>query len=288
MDENTIDEAINPLLQLKDMSFNEILNTIGTWAVDFAGRLIAALVLYLVGRWLIRRVSKMMARVFGHRELDKSLANFLKSTVKIALNVILIIMVITTLGVKTSSIVALIASAGVAIGMALSGTLQNFAGGVMILLLRPFKVGDYIEAQGQQGTVREIQIFNTILATIDNKIIFIPNGSLSTGIMKNYSREPLRRVDWTFTIAYGQDYDRAKEVVSALLVADTLILTDPAPYIALDALADNSVNLTVRVWVKTEDYWTVYHRINELLYKSFSKEGINIPFPQLDVHIKNS
>ena len=174
---------------------------------------------------------------------------------------------------------------GIAVGMALSGTLQNFAGGVMVLLFKPYKVGDYIEAQGQSGTVKEIQIFNTILNTPDNKTIIVPNGGLSTGIINNYSKEGKRRVDWTFGIGYGDDYDKAKEVLSRMLDEDTRVLKDPAYFIALHSLGDSSVNIVVRAWVATSDYWSVYFDMNERVYKEFGKYGLNIPFPQMDVHV---
>ena len=169
--------------------------------------------------------------------------------------------------------------------MALSGTLQNFAGGVMILIFKPFKVGDWIDAQGHSGTVSEIQIFNTILKSPDNKTIIIPNGGLSTGSMVNYSTEPQRRVDWTVGIGYGDDADKAKEVLLGMLNDDARILKDPAPFVAVSELADSSVNFAVRAWVEAPNYWGVFFDLNELVYKEFDKHGLNIPFPQMDVHV---
>jgi small conductance mechanosensitive channel len=189
------------------------------------------------------------------------------------------------LGVEMTSFIAILAAAGLAVGMALSGTLQNFAGGVMILLFKPFKKGDFIEAQGHSGTVNEIQIFMTILKTPDNKTIMIPNGPLSTGSLTNYSREPRRRVDWTIGIGYGDDVDKAYEVIRRLLDGDDRILDDPEPFIAVKELADSSVNFTVRAWVNASDYWGVFFRMNEEVYKTFDKEGLNIPYPQSDVHL---
>ena len=171
--------------------------------------------------------------------------------------------------------------------MALSGTLQNFAGGVMILLFKPFKVGDYIEAQGQSGTVKEIQIFNTIITTTDNKVIIIPNGGLSTGIMMNYSKESQRRVDWVFGIGYGDSYEHAKAVIARLLDNDPRVLKDPNYFIALTALNSSSVDIVVRAWVKAENYWGVFFDMNEKVYKTFAEENLNIPFPQMDVHLYN-
>ena len=248
-------------------------------------KILLAILVFIVGRWIVRRLNKLLAKVLDKRHVEASLSTFIKSLVNITLTLLLVIVVIGVLGIETSSFIALFASAGVAIGMALSGTLQNFAGGVMILLFKPFKVGDTIEAQGQSGTVREIQIFNTILATPDNKIIIIPNGGLSTGLMKNYSREATRRVDWEFGIAYGDDYAKAKSVIARLLDADSRVLKEPAYFIALTSLGESSVNIVVRAWVNAGDYWGVYFDMNEKVYKTFAEENLNIPFPQLDVHL---
>ena len=253
--------------------------------ISVGSKIFLAIVVFLVGRWIVRRLNKLLAKILEKRHVEASLSTFVKSLVNITLTLLLIIVVIGVLGIETSSFIALFASAGVAIGMALSGTLQNFAGGVMILLFKPFKVGDTIEAQGQSGTVREIQIFNTILATPDNKIIIIPNGGLSTGLMKNYSREATRRVDWEFGIAYGDDYTKAKAVIARLLDADGRVLKDPAYFIALTSLGESSVNIVVRAWVNAGDYWGVYFDMNEKVYKTFAEENLNIPFPQLDVHL---
>ena len=253
--------------------------------ISVGSKILLAIVVFLVGRWIVRRLNKLLAKILEKRHVEASLSTFVKSLVNITLTLLLIIVVIGVLGIETSSFIALFASAGVAIGMALSGTLQNFAGGVMILLFKPFKVGDTIEAQGQTGTVREIQIFNTILATPDNKIIIIPNGGLSTGLMKNYSKEATRRVDWEFGIAYGDDYTKAKAVIARLLDADGRVLKDPAYFIALTSLGESSVNIVVRAWVNAGDYWGVYFDMNEKEYKTFAEENLNIPFPQLDVHL---
>ena len=253
--------------------------------ISVGSKILLAIVVFLVGRWIVRRLNKLLAKILEKRHVEASLSTFVKSLVNITLTLLLIIVVIGVLGIETSSFIALFASAGVAIGMALSGTLQNFAGGVMILLFKPFKVGDTIEAQGQTGTVREIQIFNTILATPDNKIIIIPNGGLSTGLMKNYSKEATRRGDWEFGIAYGDDYTKAKAVIARLLDADGRVLKDPAYFIALTSLGESSVNIVVRAWVNAGDYWGVYFDMNEKVYKTFAEENLNIPFPQLDVHL---
>jgi small conductance mechanosensitive channel len=191
-------------------------------------------------------------------------------------------------GVAMTSFIAVLGAAGLAVGMALSGTLQNFAGGVMILIFKPFKVGDFIEAQGYAGSVREIQIFNTILKTPDNKTIIIPNGGLSTGSMVNYSAEETRRVDFTFGIGYNDNIDQAKGILSKLIENDTRILKDPAPFIAVSELADSSVNLVVRVWARTADYWGVFFDMTEAVKKTFDNEGVEIPFPQTTLHLVKS
>lgn len=253
--------------------------------ISLGSKLLIAVALLIIGRWLIKRIQRLVCTIMEKRKVEASLYSFVKSLISITLNFILVITIISVLGIETSSFIALFASAGVAIGMALSGTLQNFAGGVMILLFKPFKVGDTIEAQGQSGKVKEIQIFNTLITTPDNKIIIIPNGGLSTGITKNYSKEPTRRVDWEFGIGYGDSYDKAKAVIDKLLASDERILKDPAWFIALTSLGESSVNIVVRAWVDAPDYWDVYFSLNEKVYKTFTEEGLNIPFPQLDVHL---
>lgn len=268
-----------------NVSMDVFLSKMVDLGISVGSKILFALIALFVGRWIVRRLNKFVNRILTKREVEASLTTFVRSLVSITLNLLLVIVIIGILGIETSSFIALFASAGVAVGMALSGTLQNFAGGVMILLFKPFRVGDFIEAQGQSGTVREIQIFNTILTTADNKVIIIPNGGLSTGLMKNYSKEPMRRVDWEFGIAYGDDYTKAKEVLSRLLDAETRVLKDPAYFIALTSLGESSVNIVVRAWVNSADYWGVYFDMNEKVYKTFAEEKLNIPFPQLDVHL---
>ncbi len=253
--------------------------------ISLGSKLLIALIIFIIGRWLVKRILRLTCTIMQKRQVEASLYSFVRSLVGITLNFVLLITIISVLGIETSSFIALFASAGVAIGMALSGTLQNFAGGVMILLFKPFKVGDTIEAQGQSGKVKEIQIFNTLITTPDNKLIIIPNGGLSTGIMKNYSKEPTRRVDWEFGIGYGDNYDKAKAVIDKLLASDSRVLQDPAWFIALTSLGESSVNIVVRAWVNAPDYWDVYFNLNEKVYKTFAEEGLNIPFPQLDVHL---
>ena len=200
------------------------------------------------------------------------------------LNMVLAFAIISKLGVETTSFAALLASAGVAVGMALSGNLSNFAGGLIILVFKPFKVGDYIDGPGVSGTIKEIQIFHTILSTLDNRMIYVPNGMLSGNAVINYSKQEMRRVEWVFGVEYGEDVQRVRTVLQRIIYADKRILDTPAPIIVLGSLSASSVDITVRVWVKTADYWNVLYDINEIVYTTFNKEGIGFPFPQLTVH----
>lgn len=254
------------------------------FCVEAGKSIIIAVIIYIVGKALIMIINRMMEKMLSRRQVDPTIQTFLKSLVNILLMALLIISVVSALGVNTTSFAALLASAGVAVGMALSGNLQNLAGGIVVLLFRPFKVGDYIEAQGVGGTVQEIQIFHTILNTPDNKKIYLPNGSLSSGNITNYSKEPTRRVDFTISIDYGESIDKVREVLKEIITNDQRVLTTPQPVIALNALADSSVNIALRVWVKSEDYWAVYWETNEKIYNEFNRRGINFPFPQLTVH----
>lgn len=266
-------------------SVDEIVRNLVDSGIHFGGRLVTCIIVYWIGRKLIKFINKLVKRFFDKKEYDPSVESFLMSLISIALTAALIIMIVNILGVNNSSFVALLASAGVAVGMAMSGTLQNFAGGVMILLFKPYKVGDYIEAQGQAGTVKEILIFNTVLTTPDNRTIFIPNGGLSTGIIMNYSNQVNRRIEWVIGIAYGEDYDRAKNKVEELIGQDKRILHDPAPLVAVNKLNSSSVDLIIRCWTAKEDYWDVYFNLNEKVYKTFGNENIEIPFPQVKIHM---
>lgn len=257
------------------------------YLVPFGIKLVAAIVVLLLGRWVIKLIKKGLTKVLLRGNTDPSLNSFVMSLISVLLTFFLIMAIVGILGINTSSLVALLASAGLAIGMALSGTLQNFAGGVMIMLFKPFKVGDFIAAQGYEGKVSAIQIFSTHILTPDNKTVILPNGALSTGPVTNFNKETDRRVDWVFSISYGNDYDQAKAVLQHLCDADERILKDPQPVIELIKMGDSSVDITVRARVKPEDYWAVYFRMNELVYKTFPQEGLNFPFPQMDVHMKS-
>lgn len=256
------------------------------YLVPLGIKILVSILVFIIGRWIIKLIKNRLANGLLKKRADPTLHSFFSNLISFVLNFILIIFIISILGVNTSSLVALLASAGLAVGMALSGTLQNFAGGVVIILFRPFRVGDFISAQGQEGVVKEIQIFNTIVLTVDNKVVHIPNGILSTGVMTIYTKEDTRRVDWTYSIAYGDDYDKAKEVLLRICGEDQRILKEPVPFVEISTLNTSSVDLKVRVWVKSADYWPVFFNMNEKVYKELPKEGLHFPFPQVDVHVE--
>ncbi len=255
------------------------------FAITYGFKLLSALATLVIGLYIVKAIIGVLHKMMERSNTDPSLRSFLGSLASILLKVMVYITALGMLGVEMTSFVAIIGAAGLAVGLALSGTLQNFAGGVMILLFKPYKVGDVIEAQSYIGSVKEIQIFVTILTTPDNKTVLIPNGPLATGSLINFSTQATRRVDWTFGIAYGDDIDKAYAAIGKLIDADERILKDPAPFMALSALADSSVNIVVRVWVNSPDYWGVFFQMNEQVYKTFGNEGLNIPFPQMDVHL---
>jgi small conductance mechanosensitive channel len=273
---------------MENFNLSNAIDYLTEFAMTYGLRLLGAIIVLIIGWKIIGAIRRSLNRTMEKREMEPSLKSFLSSVLIILLRVMLIITVLSMLGVAMTSFIAILGAFGLAIGLALSGALQNFAGGVMILLFKPFRVGDFIDAQGYMGTVSEIQIVNTILKTPDNKTVIIPNGGLATGTMVNFSTEPLRRVDWTFGIAYGDDAEKAKVVIMALILADQRILTDPEPFIAVGELADSSVNFTVRAWVNAADYWGVFFDMNQSVYQTFPQKGLNIPFPQMDVHMHNS
>lgn len=372
--DSTLVNAANEIAELKTLSFDDLMGRLAQSAVDFAINLAIAIVVFYVGRFIIRKIYRLISTIFLRRKIDKSLATFVLSLVNIVLYFILIVTVIGILGIETTSFLAIFASAGVAVGMALSGTLQNFAGGVLILLLKPYKIGDYIEVQGYAGTVREIQIFHTIITTYDNKSISIPNGGLSTGSVNNWSREVYRRVTWTVSISYGDNVDDARKAILDMFAEDERIeeaavavesgmevvgdgkgcgtghggchanvgdtvpvqgdneeddldseaetpkkptfldrilhrhraaraalkererkqeeairllipKPDHSPKVLVNNLGESSVDLQVRAWTKTGEYWNVFYYYNEKFYNELPKYGIRFPFPQMDVHL---
>lgn len=262
----------------------QLLTKLLDWGIEVGKDLLGAIIIYIVGRFIIKQIGRLLSRILEKRKLEISVQTFLKSLVSILLNLILAFAIVSRLGVETTSFAALLASAGVAIGMALSGNLSNFAGGLIILVFKPFKVGDYIESPNASGTVREIQIFHTILVTVDNKVIYVPNGSLSSNAITNYNKQETRRAEWVFGVEYGEDFEKVREVLQRIIDADDRILKDPAPMIVLGALSASSVDIKVRVWTKSADYWNVYFDMNKIVYDTFNKEGIGFPFPQLTVH----
>lgn len=297
---------------LKSMSFDDVVSKLVDGAVTLGIRIAAAVIVFYLGKFVINKFYKFTLRILEKRNVEASLSSFLLSLLRILLLFILVITIIGILGIETSSFVAIFASAGVAIGLALSGTLQNFAGGVLILLTKPYRVGDYIEHGGLSGTVKEIQIFSTVINTGDNKTIIIPNGGLATGTINNYSTEIYRRVDWTVSISYGDDVEAARKTILEILAADDRIVKttceedyklrpqeslklsgiiakipqgDNSPKVFLSELAADSVNLVVRAWVYSSFYWGVYFETNEKIYNILPQKGLNFPFPQLDVRI---
>ena len=278
-----MDEAI---AAVSGLTVAEVTDIIVTFALSLGWKILKVAVIWLLGRWLTRRLISIVRLLMEKRNTNLTVRTVLLSFIDVVALIILLVIIISILGIDTSSFIALFASAGVAIGMALSGTLQNFAGGVIILLFRPFKVGDFIEAQGQTGSVKEIQIFNTLIQTGDNKTILVPNGPLSTGIINNYSRESLRRVDFTFSISYGDDYEKAKAVLEELIAADSRILNKPAePFIALKSLSASSIDIVVRVWAAQENYWGIYFDMNKAVYETFPKRGLNFPYQTFTVNV---
>lgn len=328
---------------LKSLPVDELLQRLVHGIVTLVINVALAVLVFYAGKFIINKIYSMVRGILLRRRVDSSLASFVLSFVRIVLYFILIVTVIGILGIETSSFLAIFASAGVALGMALSGTLQNFAGGVLILLLKPYRVGDYIEAQGYSGTVKEIQIFHTLIATPDNKSIIIPNGGLSTGSVNNWSREEFRRVDWNIGISYGDSVEVARKAILDIIAGDSRVVdcitsTDVdvtgrkvsdtsqrdyrsrksfwsrfrskkieqeteaedkspdaesvqpktsscAPTVVLDSLGDSSVNLKVRAWARTTDYWAVYNSVLERIYNELPQSGVSFPFPQLDVHL---
>ena len=280
---NGFEAAVASISQL---TMAEIVEYITNAALTIGSKILQIVIIWIIGRWISKRLVNMTKSMMKKKNTDASIQSFLVSFIDIVALIVLLIIIISVVGIDTSSFVALFASAGVAIGMALSGTLQNFAGGVMVLLFRPYKVGDYIEAQGQAGTVKEIQIFNTLLQTPDNRIIIVPNGPLSTGIINNYSRETTRRVDFKFSISYGDDFELAKSVLLDIIGKDARIMKDPAPFIELGAMSASSIDITVRVWCNSADYWGIFFDMNKAVYTTFPAKGLHFPYNTITVNMK--
>jgi len=264
---------------------DDLLSKLIDTGVDVGGRILGAIIIFLIGRLLVGWLNKLFAKLLVKQKVEPGVQTFLKSMVNILLMLMLALAIIGKLGIELTGFAALLASAGMAVGMALSGQLQNFAGGIIILVFRPFKVGDYIESDaGAAGTVQEIQIFHTVLVTPDNKVVYAPNGTMSNAVCTNYSHKTERRLDFTVSIEYGADYKYVESVIREILEADERIMKTPAPFIELGKLSDNSVDITVRVWVKASDYWTVHFQTNQAIYTTFNERGISFPYPQIVVH----
>ena len=275
---------------IKNTDTNVLLQNLGQQAIQFGLKVIAALAIYIIGGWIIKKIVKLVAKGLKKKESDAALASFVKSLVSITLWVLLIIITIGALGINTTSLAALLAAGGMAIGMALSGTVQNFAGGIMLLVFKPIKAGDFIEAQGFLGTVSEINITSTKLVTLDNRVVYIPNGALSSGNINNFSVNELRRVDINVCIAYGNDIEKAKEVALGIIKSNPKALdsTTPGaadPFVALLNFKESTIELVTRTWVKAADYWDVYFWINENLYAKLPENGIAFSYPQINVNI---
>ncbi len=268
----------NPLANIDWTHFYQL-------AADFGIRLIAALAIFIIGRWVARWLSRLLEKGMQKAGTDHTLIVFLRNIVYVGLLIFVIIAAIGQLGVQTTSFLAVLGAAGLAVGLALQGSLANFAAGVLIIIFRPFKVGDFIEAGGIAGVVKAISIFTTTLHTPDNKVIIVPNAQVNSGTITNYSANDTRRVDLVIGVSYGDDLDKVRSVIQRVLAADERVLKDPAPQIAVMALADSSVNFTVRPWAKSADYWGLYFDLQEQIKKNFDKEGISIPFPQQDVYL---
>ncbi len=269
--------------------YQQLVNDMISQALWIGLKILLAIAIYIVGKWITNWIIRLLNRAFERRNVDASLRNFLRSMIKVVMMILVILAAIQTLGINTTSFLAIFASAGLAVGMALSGTLQNFAGGVILLLLRPYRIGDYITAQGQSGTVKNIGLFSTQLSTPDNRIIYVPNSAISTSIVDNYSQPTTRRVDWNISISYGDDVDVARKAILAMLSADKRVITEPAePMVVVAELANSAVILKARAWCANDDYWGLFWDINEKIYKQLPAEGIHFPFPQMDVHIKQN
>ncbi len=276
--------------KLSNTTVTDLMSELMDKAVAFGLKLLAAVAIYLVGAWAIRKIKGIVGRIFERKNTDAAIASFVQSIISIALTILLIIITIGAVGIDTTSIAALLAGGGMAIGMALNGTVQNFAGGIMIIAFKPFKAGDYIQAQGFEGTVTEVNIVSTKLTTVDNRNIIIPNGALSNGTVNNYSQNKLRRVDWTVNVEYGSSVEETKNILMNIMKSDARILTvanggNADPFVALHSLTNNSVVFVMRAWVRTEDYWDVNFQVNERIYSEIPEHGIKFPFSQLDVHV---
>lgn len=288
----TLLQAVEPVEKIQEAIASDLnINSASAlWdkLVDFmitAGeKVLIAILVLVVGKFIISIIKKLTRKFLSSRDIEPGVKTFLMSMLNILLLTLLVVSVIGALGVNTTSFAALIGSAGLAVGMALSGNLQNFAGGIIILLFKPYKVGDFVDCQGVAGTVKEIQIFHTVINAPDNKVVYVPNGSLSSGIITNVNCQETRRVEWIISVEYGEDYNKVVDTLKEIVDAEERILKDPEPFFAMKEMADSSVNFVMRGWVSTSDYWGVYFDTNRKVYDVFNERGIGFPFPQLTIH----
>lgn len=270
-----------------EIDLGKVLDTLTVWVAQYSVKLVAAILIIIIGRWISKRISRLLGRLLEKNNVDVTLVRFVENLTYYALIVVVLIAAVGQLGINTTSFLTIVGAAGLAIALALKDSLSNFAAGVMLTLFRPFRVGDFVEAGGVTGTVQGITIFNTVLNTPDNQKVIIPNGIITSDVITNVTANDTRRVDLVIGISYSDDIAKAKKIVSDLLQKEKRVLLDPAPVIAVSELADSSVNLVVRPWVKTGDYWTVRFDLTEEIKNSFDEAGISIPFPQQDVHLFN-
>ncbi|MDD3787587.1 MAG: mechanosensitive ion channel [Petrimonas sp.] len=273
---------------IKEGRFEDLLNKLITWGIDFAGKLLIALVIFFIGKWLIKRIRSVAVKLVSKKAMDPTLKGFMRSIFDILLYILLILLIINVVGTQTVSLAALIGAVGLALGLAVKDNLANFAGGVMLLFNKPFKSGEFIEAQNVSGTVESIGILYTTLKTFDNKMIFIPNGPLSTGNIVNYSAQRIRRVDLTASVDYGSNIEQVKKILLDIAYKHDKVLKDPEPTARMTKMNDSSIDFSFRVWTKVDDYWTVNFDLNEEIYNKLNENNLNIPFPQLTVHMANN
>ena len=263
----------------------KLFDTLIEFVINYGLDILGGITFLIIGLWLVKRLTKVTKRIMEKKGTNPTLSGFILSLINIALKVLVIISVMGMIGIQMASFIAILGAAGLAVGLALQGTLQNFAGGVLILALKPYKIGDYISTQGHDGIVKDIQIFNTILTTVDNKTIILPNSGISNSSLVNFSEQKTRRVDWSFGVAYGSNIKEIKSIIQSVLDNEERILKDPKTFIGMSEMADSSINFTTRAWVNASDYWGVYFDTNETIYTIFNEKGVEIPFPQMDVHL---
>ena len=281
---DTVNE-VNKTLDATSQAASKYTDMAITYASEYGLKIVAALLIFIIGKWVVKKLTAVTKTVMEKANVDKTLIEFAESLVYFILLMVVILASLNTLGINTTSFVAIFGAAGLAIGLALQGSLANVGAAVLIIIFRPFKVGDFVEAGGATGTVEDVNLFSTIIAPLDNRTIIVPNAAIVGGNIINYSMKPQRRVDHVFGIGYDDDLRLAKEVLMEIMTTDTRVLQDPAPFVAVSELGDNSVNFTTRAWVETADYWNVYFEMIEKVKLTFDEKGISFPYPQMDVHL---